>query len=197
MSMNTVRIDPFRQELTQALCEHWVLFLIEGIVLIILGLLAILVPVIATVAVATLIGWLILTSGVVGLVTTLMVRTVPGFWWSVASAVIDVVAGIILLGGPIIEDVSLTLLLVVFLSIEGVTWAGYALEHKNELSGPWTWMLVSGVVDLLLAFMFLCRLPGTAAWAFGLLVGTSMLFGGTSMIAMALHARRSSLSARA
>ena len=57
-------------------------------------------------------------------------------------------------------------------------------------------MLVSGIVDLVLAFMIWCRLPGTAAWAFGLLVGTSMLFGGTSTIAMAVHARNSSPSAQ-
>ena len=79
--------DLFRQVLTQALREHWVLFLIEGIVLVMLGVLAILVPMIATIPVPTLIGWLILISGVVGLVTTVMARDVPGFWWSLVSAV--------------------------------------------------------------------------------------------------------------
>ena len=68
----------FRQVLTQELCEHWVLFLMEGIVLVILGVLAILVPMIATIPVAIVIGWLILISGVVGLVTTFMARDVRG-----------------------------------------------------------------------------------------------------------------------
>ena len=194
--MNTSCIDLFRQVLMQALREHWVLFLIEGIVLILLGLLAILVPVIATIAIATLTGLLILISGVVGLATTVMVRNVPGFWWSLLAAVIGVAAGILLLGGPIFEDVPFTLLLVVFFNIEGLAWSGYALEHRKALAGPWTWMLVSGIVDMILGFMILCRLPGTAAWAFGLLVGISMLFSGSSMIAMAVHARGSSSSAQ-
>jgi uncharacterized membrane protein HdeD (DUF308 family) len=53
-------------------------------------------------------------------------------------------------------------------------------------------MLMSGIVDLILAFMIFCRLPLTEAWAFGLLVGTSMLCGGVAMIAMAAHARSGS-----
>ena len=65
----------------------------------------------------------------------------------------------------------------------------YALEHKKELSGRWGWMLTSGIIDLILAAIILAGLPGTAAWALGLLVGINMLFGGTALIAMAMHAR--------
>jgi uncharacterized membrane protein HdeD (DUF308 family) len=194
MATNTGGIDLFRQVLTQALREHWVLFLIEGTVLVLLGVLTILVPMIATIAVATLIGWVILVAGVVGMVTTFLAHDAPGFWWSLLSAVMGVAAGLLLLGGPVLEDVSFTLVLVVFFNLEGLAWSGYALGHKKELSGPWTWMLVSGVVDMILGFIVLCRLPGTAAWAFGLLVGISMLLGGTSMIAMAMHVRGSSPS---
>ena len=190
MAMDTGGLDRLQRTLAQAVRDHWVLFFIEGIVLVVLGVLAILVPMVATIAVAILIGWLILISGVVGLITTFMMRHAPGFWWSLLSAVLGVVAGVILLGWPI-AAISLTLLLFVFFTIEGVASIMYALEHKKELSGRWTWMMVSGIVDLILAFIIVTGLPGTAAWALGLLVGINMLFGGTSMIAMALHARRS------
>ena len=50
-------------------------------------------------------------------------------------------------------------------------------------------MLASGIVDLILAAIIFAGLPGTAAWAIGLLVGINMIFGGVSLIAMALHAR--------
>lgn len=103
---------------------------------------------------------------------------------------------VLLLRGTTFEEVSLTLLLVAYLDIEAPAWSGYALEHKKQLSGPWTWMLASVIVIFILAFTFLCRLPDTAAWAFGLLVGTSMLFGGTSMIAMAVHVHSSSPSVK-
>jgi uncharacterized membrane protein HdeD (DUF308 family) len=188
MATNIGGVDVFRQVLTQALREHWLPFLIEGVVLVVLGVLAILVPMVATVATVTLIGWLILISGIVGLAATVMARHTTGFWWSLVSGVLGVVVGIALLGGPTLVDVSFTLVLVVFFTVEGGAWCLYALEHKKNLSGPWSWMVVSGIVDLILAFMIFCKLPVTEAWAFGLMVGTSMLFGGISMIAMAAHA---------
>src|SRR5262249_286993 len=62
---------------------------------------------------------------------------------------------------------------------------------RNELSGRWEWMLISGVIDLALAVMILAGFPGTAAWALGLLVGVNMMFGGAALVAMALAARQS------
>jgi uncharacterized membrane protein HdeD (DUF308 family) len=50
-------------------------------------------------------------------------------------------------------------------------------------------MLVSGIVDLVLGAMIFAGLPSTAAWAIGLLVGINMVFGGTALVAMAVHAR--------
>jgi uncharacterized membrane protein HdeD (DUF308 family) len=66
----------------------------------------------------------------------------------------------------------------------------FALDHKRELSGQWGWMLMSGLIDLVLAVMIFAGLPSTASWAVGLLVGINMIFGGTALIAMALHARK-------
>jgi len=67
----------------------------------------------------------------------------------------------------------------------------FALDHRRELSGQWAWMLISGIIDLALAMMIFAGLPSTAAWAVGLLVGINMIFGGTALIVMALHARKS------
>jgi uncharacterized membrane protein HdeD (DUF308 family) len=189
MSMNSSEVQEVQRAITQSIREHWVLFLVEGIILVVLGVLAIVVPVIATLAVAIFLGWLLLISGIVGLVTTFMARQAPGFWWSLLSGVLAIAAGLVLLAWPVSGAVSLTLLLIVFFTIEGVLTIMYALEHKRELSGRWGWMLASGIVDLVLAVLILAGLPGTAAWALGLLVGINMVFGGTSMIAMALHAR--------
>jgi len=81
------------------------------------------------------------------------------------------------------------LLLTVFFIVEGVASIFYALEHKRELSGRWSFMLFSGVLDLFLASIIILGLPSTAAWALGLLVGINMVFGGSAVISMALHAR--------
>jgi len=174
---------------SQAVRTHWKLFLAEGIILTILGLLAIAVPPLATLAVEIFIGWLFLISGIAGLITTFGARQAPGFWWSLLSAVLGIAAGLVLLVWPIRGIGALTVLLIVFFIIEGVLSIMYALEHKRELTGQWGWMLTSGIIDLVLAAIILLGLPGTAVWALGLLVGINMLFGGTSMIAIALHAR--------
>ena len=90
---------------------------------------------------------------------------------------------------PISGALSLTLLLSAFFIVEGVASIMYAIDHRNQLTGRWGWMLLSGIVDLILAGIIVAGLPGTAAWALGLLVGINMLFGGTAMIGMALAAR--------
>jgi uncharacterized membrane protein HdeD (DUF308 family) len=172
-----------------AVRTHWVLFLVEGIVLVILGIAAIVLPPIATLAFTIIIGWLFLISGIVGLITTFWMRHAPGFWWALLSALIGIVAGIILIAWPISGAVSLTLVLIAFFVIEGIASIMYAVEHRNQMTSRWGWMLVSGIVDLVLAGIIFFGLPGSAFWALGLLVGINLLFGGAAMIAMALAAK--------
>jgi uncharacterized membrane protein HdeD (DUF308 family) len=195
--MSTVKPDfeKMQAALATSLAAHWKLFLIEGIVLVILGLAAIMLPLIATIAIAIVVGWIFLLSGVVGLLATFRMRSAPGFWWSLLSGILGVVAGIVLLRWPLSGAFSLTLVLTLFLVLEGVVSIMFALEHKRELSGRWGMMLFSGVVDLVLAGMIYAGLPGTAAWAIGLLVGINMVFGGSALIAMALHARNAAPAA--
>ena len=184
--------DPkeIRAAVAGAIRAHSTFFLVEGIILLILGVLAILLPPIATLAVTIIFGWIFLVAGLIGWVTTLAARGAPGFWWSLLSALLATAAGLILLVRPVGGAISLTLLLIGFFTVEGVVSILYALEHRRELSGRWEWMLVSGVIDIVIAGIVLAGLPGTAAWALGVLVGVNMIFGGTAMIAMALHARR-------
>jgi uncharacterized membrane protein HdeD (DUF308 family) len=187
--MNQPDVVRLQSAVRTSLHEHWVLFLVEGILLLILGLIAIVLPPIATLATALVLGWLFLISGTVGLITTFMMRQAPGFWWSLLSAILGIAAGIALLGWPVSGAVSLTLVLIVFFAVEGIASIMFALEHKRELSGRWGWMLVSGIIDLILATIILAGLPGTAVWALGLLVGINLVFGGSALIAMALEAR--------
>jgi uncharacterized membrane protein HdeD (DUF308 family) len=189
MSMKSSDTQRIEAAIEGALSDHWTLFLIEGIILLVLGVLAIAVPQIATLAVEILIGWLFLVSGIVGAITTFWMRTAPGFWWSLLSAILGIGAGIVLLVSPATGVVSLTLILVAFFIIEGVASIMFALDHKRELSGRWGWMLVSGIIDLLLAAAVFVMLPGAAGWVIGLLVGINLVFGGLALIGMALHAR--------
>lgn len=177
------------RDIVKAMHRHWKLYLAEGVGLLILGAIAIVVPALATLAVTILFGWLFLISGVVGLITTFWMRSAPGFWWSLASAVLAILAGVWLLAQPIAGPLSLTVVLIVFFLIEGSASIMFAIDHRRELSGRWGFMLLSGIVDLVLAALLLAGLPSTAVWALGLLVGINLAFGGMALIAMALHAR--------
>ena len=167
---------------------HWKAFLFEGILLAVLGIAALILPPLASLAITIFLGWMFLISGIVGLVLTLWARGMPGHWWSLLSAVLALAAGIILLVSPVQGTYTLTIVVGVYFLAEGVASIMYAIEHRRELTGRWSWMLVAGLMDILIAAIIIIGLPGSALWALGLLVGINLLFGGATLIGMALAA---------
>ena len=176
-------------KMRDAVREHWKALLIEGILLSIFGLAAIVVPPAASLAVTILLGWLFLISGIAGLALTFWARELPGFWWSLISAALAVLAGLILLAQPAQGTLTLTIVVGAYFLAEGVATIMYALEHRRELSGRWSWILIAGLMDILIAAIIITGLPGSALWAIGLLVGINLLFGGATLIGVALAAR--------
>jgi uncharacterized membrane protein HdeD (DUF308 family) len=194
MSVDEPDVEQFKRAIVASVHRHWRFCLVEGIILITLGLAAFVIP--HTLVVDFQFGWLFLLSGITGLITTLWVREKPGFAWSLVSAILAIVAGILLLASPT-KVLSLTLILILFFVIEGFASIMYALGHKRDLSGNWRWMLASGIIDLFLAALILIGLPGSAKWALGLLVGVNLISGGVALVAMALHGRADSLATAA
>ncbi|CCD89428.1 conserved membrane protein of unknown function [Bradyrhizobium sp. ORS 285] len=182
-------LERMRSQMGAAVRAHWKAVLIEGILLAVLGLLAMVLTPLASLAVTIFLGWMFLISGIAGLALTFWARGMPGFWWSLLSALLAIIAGFILVAQPVQGTVTLTIVIGVYFLAEGVATIMYALEHRRELSGRWSWLAISGVVDIAIAGIIISGLPGTALWAIGLLVGINLLFGGLSMIGMALAAR--------
>src|SRR3954454_21515702 len=102
-------IASLQTKMTAAVREHWKAFMIEGILLVILGLAAMIVPPLSSLAVTIFLGWMFLISGVAGLVLIFWARQMPGFWWSLVSAILAVGAGIILLAQPVEGTLTLTI----------------------------------------------------------------------------------------
>jgi uncharacterized membrane protein HdeD (DUF308 family) len=182
-------ITNLQSKMSAAVREHWKAFLFEGILLVVLGLAAMIVPPLASLAVTIFLGWMFLVSGIAGLALTFWARQMPGFWWSLISAALAVVAGMVLLARPVQGTLTLTIVVGAYFLAEGVTTIMYALEHRRELSERWSWLLVAGLMDILIAGIIIAGLPGSALWAVGLLVGINLLFGGITLIGMALAAR--------
>ena len=189
IAMTDQQTTPAMPDMQSIVTKYWKLFLAEGIVLVLLGVGAIVVPPIAGLAVTLLLGWLFLIVGIFGLIVTFYGRDMPGFWWSLISAALAVLAGLILIARPLEGLLTLTVVLTAFFIIEGVASIMFALEHKRQLSGRWGWVIAAGIFDLLIAVVIFAGLPGSALWAIGLLVGINMVFGGSSLIGMALAAK--------
>lgn len=177
--------------LSKSLHDHWRVFLAEGILLIILGAAAIVVPFIAGVAATVFVGWVFLLAGILGLVATFRARGAPGFGWALASAIAAIVAGGLLLWNPLQGLVTLTYVMTAFFIVDGIFIIVLAITHRSELTGRWEWMLINGLIDLIIAAIIITGLPGTILWALGLLIGIDLVFGGSSLIAIALAARSS------
>jgi len=177
--------------MSKAVKAHWKAFLFEGVLLAALGIAALILPPLASLATAIFLGWMFLIAGIGGLIVTYWARSTPGFWWSLISAALAVLAGGILLARPMQAVLTLTIVLGAYFLAEGVATIMYALEHRRELSSRWSWLLISGLVDIAISFMVIAGLPSSAEWAIGVLVGINLLFGGATLIGMALAARKS------
>lgn len=183
-------LNEMQAGMREAVRRHWKAFLVEGILLAVMGVAAVIVPQVASLAVTILLGWLFLVMGMFGLVATYWAREMPGFWWSLISAALAVLAGAVLLAKPAQGVLTLTVVVGAYFLAEGVATILYALEHRRELSERWSWLLISGAMDIIIAGLIFAGLPGSAEWAIGLLAGLNMMFGGATLIGMALAARK-------
>jgi uncharacterized membrane protein HdeD (DUF308 family) len=183
--------DRLQSAMSRAVKANWKAFLIEGILLAVLGVAALILPPLASLAITIFLGWMFLISGIGGLIVTFWARQTPGFWWSLISAALATLAGIILLARPMQAVLTLTIVVGAYFLAEGVATIMYALEHRRRLTGRWSWLVVSGIVDIVISFLVITGLPSSAEWAIGILVGINLLFGGATMIGIALAARKS------
>jgi uncharacterized membrane protein HdeD (DUF308 family) len=163
-------------------------YLIEGVTLVVLGLIAMALPAVAGPGATRALGWLLLVGGAVGLIGTLAARHAPGFVWLLLSASVAMLTGMLLIWDPAAGILSLTLVLILFFLIDGALMITAAIEHRREGAPRWAWMLVGGIVDLVLGGIFLAGMPGTFTWAPSVLVGFDLLVAGGALIAMAVGA---------
>jgi uncharacterized membrane protein HdeD (DUF308 family) len=176
---------------------HWRLYVFQGVLMIILGVLAVAAPAFATLTVDIYVGWLFLISGVLGLIAMFSARNVPGFLWTLVTALLSIVVGGVLLWKPAEGAVSLTIVLTAFFIVEGIFQAVAALIYRDAIPSTWGWLLASGIADLALAAIIIAGWPGTAAWTLGLLVGVNLLTTGWAVVMVALGARDTAQSVKA
>ena len=169
--------------------SYWQLFLTQGVIMVILGILAVVWPQISTIAVDVYVGWLFLLSGIVGIFTMFLARDVQAFLWMLLTAALSLFVGIVLLWHPVEGAVSLTLVLIALFIVEGVFQIAASLSYRDVFPESWGWMLASGIADLILAALIIKGWPSTAAWALGLIVGINLITSGAAITMVALAGR--------
>jgi uncharacterized membrane protein HdeD (DUF308 family) len=187
VAMGLAEIDP------ETLKKFQTWFKIYGVVLIILGIASILLPVVASLATAIMVGWLLVAGGIFGLISDFSAGTkAPGFWWNLITAALYLLAGIVLLVNPVAAVLTLTIVLAAYLLATGVAKVVMAFHYKNVIPRAWLWVLFSALVDIVLGVIIVAGLPGTALWVIGLMVGINLLFTGVALLASAFYCQSAS-----
>jgi uncharacterized membrane protein HdeD (DUF308 family) len=159
-----------------------------GVLLIVLGMVAIGAPLLAAVAVNALVGWLIILAGIVHLMLAFRVHSAGSVIWKLLVSVAYLCVGGYALVHPLLGVASLTLLLASLFLVEGIL--DIVLFVKMRPIHGSSWVLIDGIVTLLLGGLIYMQWPSSSAWAIGTLVGVSLIFTGVARVAMSMAVRK-------
>ena len=192
MSEQVISVDQaariMRDAMRDAIKRHSLWYLLQGILMMIAGVVALIFPLFSSVAVVLMLGWLLIISGVVQGISLIGATNVPHFWLQLISVVLSILIGFMFLNDPGGGLVALTLLLVIFFIVGGMARIVFALTIRPF--PDWGWVLASGVVGVLLGVYLFASLPLTAAWLLGLLFGIQLLCEGAALSYMTWKVRK-------
>jgi len=178
-----------REEMRRTVKRYSLWYLVQGGLMILAGILALVYPAISSVAVVFFIGWLLIFSGIFQGISLIGARQVPHFWLQLISVALFIVVGALFLRNPGESLLTLTLLLIVFFLIEGISKVIFALTIRPFPN--WGWVLVSGIIGILLAFYLWASIPVSAAWLLGVLLGIELICEGAAISHLAWQVRKS------
>ena len=164
------------------------LAILWAVILIICGIIALSLPMIAGISTAIVISVLIIVSGVIHLTTAAVAGSLGGYLWRTLVGIVYIIGGVWLFMHPVLGLVSFTFVLGIMFVIEGL-FAILSFFPLRKNTGS-SWLLFDGIITLLLAFLILDRWPSSAAWAIATIVGVNLLISGITRLMALLAARR-------
>jgi uncharacterized membrane protein HdeD (DUF308 family) len=162
--------------------------IVVSILMIVAGVLAICVPLIAGVAITAIVAWMLIFSGLLHLAFAWRAGSAGGVVWEIVLGILYGVIGFYMFYSPVAGLASVTLAIAAYLLIEGVL--EFVLSFQLRPAPGSSWLLFDGIITLLLAVMIWSTWPSSAAWVVGTLIGISMFFSGTTRLMMSLALRR-------
>lgn len=191
--MSPMSVEAASQVIREAMREkvrrHSFWYILQSVLMILAGIMALVFPIISSAAIVIFLGWLLIFSGILQAFSLLDARHVPHFWLQLVSVVLSVLVGILFLRNPGAGLLTLTLLLIVFFMVEGISKIIFSLTIRPFPN--WGWVFASGVIGILLAFYLWANTPVTAVWLLGVLLGIGLISEGAALGNMAWQARKS------
>jgi uncharacterized membrane protein HdeD (DUF308 family) len=178
-----------REALRETVRRHSLWYLVQGGLMALGGILALVYPVLSSAAVLILVGWILIITGIIQGISLLGARSVPHFWLQLVSVVLSVIVVSLILRHPAEGLLTVTLLLVVFFMIEGISKVIFSLTIRPFPN--WGWVLASGLLGILLSLFLWASLPVTAVWLLGVLLGIQLISEGAALAYLAWHVRQS------
>ena len=167
--------------------HRWVRFLVLGLILIALGIVALIYIQAATLVSVLALGWLMLAGGVIEGIYAFHARGWIGILLNVLGAVLGVFAGLLVITRPLAGALALTLLFAMYFTVIGLFRIIAAIYMKYR---SWGWAVFDGIVTFVLGVLISAEWPSTAIWFLGLALGATLVLRGWAMMsfALAVHA---------
>lgn len=176
-----------RAALRDAIKRNSVWYLLQGGLMVLAGIVALVYPIVSSVTIILMLGWLLIISGIAQAISLIDASKVPHFWPQLISVVLSVLIGILLVRNPGEGLLTLTLLMIVYFMVGGMAKIIFALTIRPFPN--WIWLMASGIVGVILAIYLWSSLPLTAAWLLGVLVGIQLICEGAALAYMAWQVR--------
>ena len=151
-----------------------------GLAMALVGIVAIVFPVISTLATALFVGWMLLLAGIFLFVGSFTIHGTGPFFGALLIALLTIAAGVFLLFNPLAGAIALTVMLGILFMIQGAFEITLAFEMRPHAA--WMWMLLSGLASVVLALVIAFGLPAISLVALGILLGINFLSTGLGYI---------------
>jgi uncharacterized membrane protein HdeD (DUF308 family) len=176
-----------REAMRETVKRYSLWYLIQGILLVVAGVLALIYPLIASVAIVYLLAWILIMSGILQGIGLIGASNVPHYWLQLISAVLAIIIGVLLLRAPDSGLLIMTVLLIVYFMVEGIAKVIFALTIRPFPN--WGWVLASGLVGIVLSLILWASMPLSSEWVLGVLLGILLVCEGAALTYLAWMVR--------
>jgi uncharacterized membrane protein HdeD (DUF308 family) len=176
------------ERFTRHVRRRWGWFLALGIIYVIGGLAAIVLPISSTLAFTLVVGIFLVISGIVQVIQGFQMREWQGVAWHLVMGVVSIIGGGYAIWNPLAGAIAITLVIAITFIIQGV--AQIMLGTRVRPADGWGWIVAAGVLAILAGVAILFSLPVSGLVTLGTFAGIAMLFTGITYIYIAMAARR-------